>query len=1674
MLKRIFFIICVFSFSATQAQYNNEWIDYNKTYYKFPVGKTGLCRISRSVLQSAGLGDTPAENFQLWRNGIQIPLYTSVPAGALDANGFLEFWGEMNDGKPDTKLYRNINDQLSDYWSLETDTASYFLTVNPNGGNLRLSDEVNNTAGNTLGAEPFFMYTYGKYYKNRINPGYAALVGEYVYSSVYDKGEGYTSGDIRPASPLSETVNNLFVYTAGPDARFFIAGAGNALYNRNLRVSINNVQVVDAVMNVFNDQRQTVTLPPGLLNTGSAVVKITNTSANPNDRMVVSNYEITYPRQFNFGNSTNFIFELPESDTGNFLRITNFNRGGIAPVLIDLSNRKRYTGDISESGVIKFALPPSVQKRKLVLVNMTGSNVSQVAALTTRNFINYAHPDNQGNYLIISNAILYNGSNGNPVQAYAQYRSSEAGGSYIAKIYDIDQLRDQFAFGIIRHPGAVKNFIRYAEDVFSSYPKAVFLIGKGVNYKDARSNQNNPLLQSLDLVPTFGHPASDNLLVARDNETISSIPVGRLSVIKPSEVELYLEKIKEYEYVGNNAPQTVSARGWMKNIVHAIGGGNPTLTAEINGYMSHLKEVIEDTLFGANVKSFGKSSAIKSQITAQELKQLFAEGIGIVNYFGHSSSDVLEFNIDEPSVYNNKGKYPFFLVNGCLAGDIFMFDQTRTNTITTLSEKYILAQDRGSIGFIASSHYGIVNYLNSYLNGLYKSISETAYGQPIGKLLEESFRYLLNIWGSDFFARIHSEEITLHGDPVAGLYYQSKPDYVVEDQMIKIPSMISVADNVFKLSVDFLNLGKAIDDSITIDIKRQLPDGTIKPILQRRIKAITNIYQVDIDVSVNGGLEKGENKLIIKVDANDEIEEVSETNNTIVKTFYILENEVRPIYPYNYSIANHANVKFYAYTPLITAGMTNYVMEIDTTELFNSPVKEKVTEGSKGGIVEFRPNMNLVNGRVYYWRTGESSENTVWNKSSFLFNTQSSAGYNQSHYFQHKYNVYDSMSLNEDRRFYFGKQELNVNAKVGLYPSFSGGSIAVASDEEILSSWTCEWNTMQIIVFDKMTSKPWKNENISPGEGRFGSRPLCHLEPYAFSYLFADSSQRRKAMEFLDIIPDGNPVIVYWVGAASGGNANKTFIKDWMADTIRLGHDHSLYHKLKEFGFSKIDSFTQNIPFLFFFKKGDQSYPVVQDVGSTASDYLVRNFVLEGHFEKGTTESPWFGPALRWDELHWDGSSLDIIPSDQAEVEIYGRKGNGEVDLLTTVFNARDTGISFIDSKIYPYLQLRMKTRDTANATPYQLSYWRLNGVLPPEGSIAPNLYWKGRDTLEIGEKFTFGIAFKNITPEAFDSLKIAVKITDNKNVQHIIDLPKGKPLISGDTLTVAFEIDTKDYPGQNFIFVEINPDADQPEQYHFNNYFIHNFYVRPDNLGPLLDVTFDGVHILNNDIISAKPHILIKLKDENRFLALDDTSLLKIQVRFPDGQIKTFPFSNDTLRFIPASLHSGNTADNTATVDFNPNFLEDGDYELIVSGRDRNDNNSGQSDYRVGFKVINKPMISNMFNYPNPFTTSTAFVFTLTGSDVPQNIRIQILTITGKIVREITKEELGPIRIGRNITTYKWDGTDQYGQKLGNGVYLYRVITNLNGKSLDRYKTEGENTDQFFNKGYGKMYLMR
>lgn len=98
--------------------------------------------------------------------------------------------------------------------------------------------------------------------------------------------------------------------------------------------------------------------------------------------------------------------------------------------------------------------------------------------------------------------------------------------------------------------------------------------------------------------------------------------------------------------------------------------------------------------------------------------------------------------------------------------------------------------------------------------------------------------------------------------------------------------------------------------------------------------------------------------------------------------------------------------------------------------------------------------------------------------------------------------------------------------------------------------------------------------------------------------------------------------------------------------------------------------------------------------------------------------------------------------------------------------------------------------------------------------------------------------------------------------------------------------------------------------------------------------------------------------------------------------------------------------------------------------------------------------------------------MFTLTGYEVPEVFTIQIMTLSGKIVREITKDQLGHLRIGTNRSDYKWDGTDEFGNRLANGVYLYKVFTSSNQEKFDHFSND--DIDSYFKHGFGKLVIMR
>ena len=1708
-MRKIFTLLLLLAgFVVSAQQYNNEWIHYNQTYYKIKVGKPAggqpgsVYRIPKSLLDANGIGNTQVQNFELWRNGQKVPFYPSVSGGTLPSDGYLEFWAEPNDGKADKPLYRDPSYQHTDKISLQTDTAVYFLSVNTSQSGFRVTDVNNNVAGNSLPAEPYFIYTAGYYFDYNStsthvpNMGYAAYVGAYLYSASYDKGEFFATPDIGPGATYSQLLsNNLSVYAAGPQSSLKVGAVGTALNQRNIRIAVNGTVEKDTAMDFYNDLITTMPVDNSVISSGSATMQFTNTSTVGTDRMEVSFFELTYPRTFDFGGQKNFKFVLPARSNGYFLQITNFAYGSVAPVLYDLANGERYTGDISTPGTVKFALPGTANDRQLVLVNEEAANITTVTQLTTRNFVDYTNAANQGDYLIISNPLLYTGTSGNnPVNDYKNYRQSTTGGGYKVIIANIDELVDQFAFGIKKHPLSVRNFIRFARNRFATAPKYVFLIGRGMNYSDYqrtdRFQVNYPLGDLLNLVPTFGNPGSDNLLSAEDlTVPVATTPIGRLSVVRGSEIEIYLQKVKEYELAQKNSPNTLAGRQWMKNVVHITGSSDAYLGTVLCNYMSDYTDMIQDTIFGGKVTTFCKTSTNPLEaVSPEKLTEMFAEGISFLTYFGHSSATALEFNIDDPSNYNNQGKYPVFFVNGCDAGNFFNYYANRYVANETLSEKFVLANERGTIGFVASTHYGLVNYLNLYLLGLYNLIGHQDFDKSLGVTLRDALQQLVNSAGSyDYYARLHAEEMTLHGDPAIYINAQPKPDYVIEQSLIKInPPFISLAENNYELKVKAVNLGRAVPDSITLEIKQQYPNGSTGTIYRQKIPGIRAADSVSLNVPILASRDKGQNRIIATIDADNNVDEIAENNNTASTDFFIYEDEARPVFPYDYAITNNATQKLYASTANPLSPSKAYVMDIDTSGAFNSSLRIRKTVTTVGGIIEFDHGLHFLDSTVYYWRvapmTGTESD-YKWNISSFMYINGTVDGFNMSQYYQHANSDLERISLDSaTHQWKYGTRPNNVFVRNGVFPSaanqYNDYLVVINGRTELDNA--CGVSGLIFNVLDSASLVPWYN-NDAGKPGRFGSDVVCGGDRawnFQFNFAPTDSATRHRVVNFLDMIPSGDYVVVKNIYYSTNPSLN-SYVGDWMSDTINLGPNNSIYHRLLQQGFTAIDSMNRNRSFVLIYQKDRQNFFTPHFALSQGiSDKVSISVTVNTPDTLGYITSPKFGPAKQWHQVLWDGASMENPVVDNPTVDVVGIDNNNNPTTLYTLDrNTHSFDVSSVDVTKYPYLQLKMRNIDSIHLTPYQLKYWRILYDPVPEGALAGNLYLVSKDTVELGEPSTFGIAFKNVSKLNFpDSMLVRVSIIDKSNTTHIFSQSKYKPIVSGDTIMIRFTMDTKNYSGNNIVQVEVNPDNNQPEYYHFNNVLYHNLYVRPDNTNPLLDVTFDGVHILNRDIVSAKPHIEIKLKDEAKYLLLNDTSLSTVQVLYPDGStLRTYHYDGDTLRFIPATSAS----DNTATIEFTPQFTTqinpDGDeYELIVKGKDKSGNTTGDIAYRVKFRIITKAMISNMLNYPNPFSTSTAFVFTLTGSDLPQNIRIQILTVTGKIVREIPMNELGPLHIGRNITEFKWDGTDQYGDKLANGVYLYRVVTSMNGKRLDKFKDSGDDTDKYFNNGYGKMYLMR
>ncbi|MCX6161984.1 MAG: T9SS type A sorting domain-containing protein, partial [Ignavibacteriae bacterium] len=99
---------------------------------------------------------------------------------------------------------------------------------------------------------------------------------------------------------------------------------------------------------------------------------------------------------------------------------------------------------------------------------------------------------------------------------------------------------------------------------------------------------------------------------------------------------------------------------------------------------------------------------------------------------------------------------------------------------------------------------------------------------------------------------------------------------------------------------------------------------------------------------------------------------------------------------------------------------------------------------------------------------------------------------------------------------------------------------------------------------------------------------------------------------------------------------------------------------------------------------------------------------------------------------------------------------------------------------------------------------------------------------------------------------------------------------------------------------------------------------------------------------------------------------------------------------------------------------------------------NAGKNSFdtaKYSVTVSNELLVKDLYNYPNPMKTETTFTFNLAGSNIPTDCRIKIFSVAGRVVKTLK------IPAGIGFNQYAWDGRDEEGDYMANGVYFYKVI---------------------------------
>ena len=142
---------------------------------------------------------------------------------------------------------------------------------------------------------------------------------------------------------------------------------------------------------------------------------------------------------------------------------------------------------------------------------------------------------------------------------------------------------------------------------------------------------------------------------------------------------------------------------------------------------------------------------------------------------------------------------------------------------------------------------------------------------------------------------------------------------------------------------------------------------------------------------------------------------------------------------------------------------------------------------------------------------------------------------------------------------------------------------------------------------------------------------------------------------------------------------------------------------------------------------------------------------------------------------------------------------------------------------------------------------------------------------------------------------------------------------------------------------------------------------------------------------------------------------------------------NNESIDLTDNFLYDNNSI-TSGRIDLESYFKTDVNYSLTAWD---NANNPSEQEIRLISNNNENLQLFNAYNFPNPFTNKTKFTFELS---LEADVSINIYTLGGKKIKNFRSKTYQP-----GFHSILWDGKNEYGKLLSNGVYVYKIIAHNN-----------------------------